>query len=96
MEIVYMPLLVQEKRKTTLKIQSSELGIFIFEFLLTSMKSTNIPTIQFKAAFGNNHVKNFTFNNYLPKAVQYQYKIERTKDTEFIGSSQSDFMMEGG
>jgi len=95
LEFVYRPLIVTKPTKSMVRITSNELGNFYYEFVLSSEKSSIIPTINFKTSLGNDHYKTFAFRNYLTKQASYTCKIERLSDGDNINTGPSDFSTEG-
>lgn len=94
-EFIYRPLIVMKPTKSMVRITSAELGNFYYEFLLSSEKSSIIPTINFKTSLGNDHYKTFAFRNYLIKQANYACKIERLSEGDNVNTGPSDFSTEG-
>lgn len=93
-EVIYRPLLICKNQKTLVKINSPELGNCVYELILNSERSSNIPTINFKASLGNDHTRNYLFSNFLQKQAQYNCKIERLSDNDVVNTGPTDYTCE--
>ena len=93
-DVVFRPLFTYKNLRSLIKVTSPELGNFIFEMVLNSEKSSNIPTINFKASLGIDHTRNYVLINYLMKPATYICKIERLADNDIINSGSSDYVCE--
>jgi hydrocephalus-inducing protein len=93
-EVVFRPLLTYKQQKALIRVTSAELGNFTFEVVLNSEKSSNVPTINFKASLGTDHTRHYGLINYLLKPAQYACKIERLSDNDTINNGPSDFNCE--
>jgi hydrocephalus-inducing protein len=94
-ELIYRPLIVSKAIKSLVKINSTELGNFYYELILSSEKPSIIPTINFKTSLGNDHYKTFSFRNFIVKPITYTCKVERLTEGDNNNTGPSDFTTEG-
>jgi hydrocephalus-inducing protein len=93
-DVIFRPLLTYKNQKSLIKISSPDLGNFVYETVLTSEKSSNIPTINFKASLGTDHTRHYQLVNYLTKAAPYTCKIERLSENDMINPGPTDYVAE--
>lgn len=81
LEIAFRPLIDMQNQEVLLTINSSKLGVFKYQLILTSKRVTNIPSLNFKAKIGDSAVNVFSFINYLNKPAPYQVLIKNLQET---------------
>jgi hypothetical protein len=62
--------------------------------VLNSEKSSNLPTINFKASLGTDHTRNYQITNYLMKPAGYTCKVERLTENDLVNNGPTDFVCE--
>lgn len=93
-DVIYRPLLTYKAQRSLIRIASPDLGNFVFEMVLNSEKSSNLPTINFKASLGTDHTRNYQITNYLMKPAGYTCKVERLTENDLVNNGPTDFVCE--
>ena len=93
-EFTYRPLIVYNQRQVRLVVSSSDLGEFAYNLVVSSQKTSNIPTISFKGKLGDTSYKAFNFTNYVQKPLQYACQIAKLTHSHETASGQTDFSIE--
>jgi P pilus assembly chaperone PapD len=78
-KVEWRPLLTRDQ-KCRLKVESPQLGTYLYDLKLVTMPTGEQKALHYKAALGEAHTLKFRFKNYLRKAETYKVTLSKGGD----------------